>query len=62
MKTKSKQLDWYNNELVKDQLELEKEKNDFIKEIKKLKKEDLLKPKTKKLTFWQKLRKIILGY
>jgi hypothetical protein len=61
MRTKLKQLDWYNNELKKDQLELDKEKNDFINEIKKIKKEDLIKPKPKKLTFWQKLKKIILG-
>ena len=61
MRTKSERLDWYNNELRKDQLELDKEKNDFIKEIKKIKKEDLIKPKPKKLTFRQKLKKIILG-
>ena len=61
MRTKSERLDWYNNELRKDQLELDKEKNDFIKEIKKIKKEDLIIPKPKKLTFWQKLKKIILG-
>lgn len=61
MKTKSKQLDWYNNELVKDRLELDKEKNDFINEIKQLKKEDIIISKPKKLTFWQKLKKIILG-
>jgi len=61
MRTKSERLDWYNNELRKDQLELDKEKNDFIKEIKKIKKEDLIKTKPKKLTFWQKLKKIILG-
>jgi hypothetical protein len=61
MKTKSKQLDWYNNELTKDQIELNKEKNDFISQIKSLKKEDIIK-QPKKLTFWQKLKKIILGY
>ncbi len=61
MRTKSERLDWYNNELRKDQLELDKEKNDFIKEIKKIKKEDLITTKPKKLTFWQKLKKIILG-
>ena len=61
MKTKSKQLDWYNNELTKDQIELKKEKNDFISQIKSLKKEDIIK-QPKKLTFWQKLKKIIFGY
>ena len=45
MKTKSKQLDWYNNELTKDQIELNKEKNDFISQIKSLKKEDIIKYK-----------------
>lgn len=60
MRTKSRQLDWYNNEITKDQIELKKEKFDFINQIKKIKKEDIIKP-NKKLTFWQKLKKIILG-
>lgn len=61
MKTKSQQVDWFQNEIRKDQVELDREKNNLINQIKKLKKEDIVKPKTKKLTFWQKLKKIILG-
>lgn len=61
MRTKSERLDWYNNELKKDQDALNKEKIEFINQITKFKKEDILNPKPKKLTFWQKLKKIILG-
>lgn len=61
MKTKSQQVDWFQNEIRKDQVELDREKNNLINQIKKLNKEDIIKPKTKKLTFWQKLKKIILG-
>ena len=61
MRTKSEQLDWYNNELKKDQESLNKEKIEFINQITKFKKEELINPKPKKLTFWQKLKKIILG-
>ena len=61
MKTKSQQVDWFQNEIRKDQVELDREKTNLINQIKKLNKEDIIKPKTKKLTFWQKLKKIILG-
>jgi len=59
MKTKSKQLEWLQNEISKDNIEINKDKEIFIKEIKKYKKEDFFV--TKKLTFWQKIKKIILG-
>ena len=38
---------WFQNETEKDKVTLENEKNNFIEEIKKLKKEDLL-PKVEK--------------
>jgi hypothetical protein len=56
------QLDWLKNEIEKDNLTLQNEKLKLIKEIKKIKKEDLL-PKveeTKKLTIWEKLKKVII--
>lgn len=57
---KEKMLNWLENEKNKDRLELLREKNKFIQEIKKNKKEDFFKP-TKKLTLWQKIKIMILG-
>ena len=53
-------LQWLNSEKAKDKKELEKEKENFIKQIKKFKKEDFF-PKPKKLTLWQKIKILILG-
>lgn len=51
----SKQLDWFQKELMKDKNELEKEKEDFIKQIKQLKKEDIV-PKVEKLSLWKRIK------
>ncbi len=53
-------LNWLSSEKNKDQRQLEKEKELFIKQIKKLKKEDFF-PKPKKLTLWQKIKILISG-
>jgi hypothetical protein len=45
----------------KDRRELENEKNSLINDIKKIKKEDILPPPPKKLTLWQKLKRVLLG-
>ena len=42
MKNKSEQLDWLEKEILKDKKELDFEKNKFIQQIKKLKKEEAL--------------------
>ncbi len=55
-----KVLNWLTSERNKDQRELEREKNIFIEQIKKIKKDDLF-PKPKKLTLWQKIKILILG-
>lgn len=63
MKKKSDQLKWLETQIKKDKSELETEKLNIIKNIKKLKKEDLL-PKVdapKKLTLWQKIKRVLLG-
>ena len=56
MKNKSlqQQLDWLEREKEKDELMVNREKNQLISQIKKIKKEDVLPPKPKKLTLWQK--------
>jgi hypothetical protein len=64
MKNKLELIDWLEKERNKDQLELDVEKNNFINEIKKLKKTDLIKkeePKEVKLTLWQRLKKVLMG-
>lgn len=53
-------LNWLTSEKNKDSRELEREKEKFIQQIKKLNKEDIF-PKPKKLTLWQKLKILILG-
>lgn len=63
MKKKSEQqLDWLMREMNKDKIELEKEKNDLINKIKKMKKEDLLPKKPEKLSLWKRLKMILMGY
>jgi hypothetical protein len=53
-------LQWLNSEKAKDKKELEREKQNFIRQIKKLNKEDIF-PKPKKLSLWQKIKILILG-
>lgn len=63
MKKKSEQqLDWLMREMNKDKIELEKEKNDLINKIKKIKKEDLLPKKPEKLSLWKRLKMMLMGY
>jgi hypothetical protein len=61
MKTKSEQLEWLKSKVESDKKELEKEKNEFINQIKKYKKEEILPEKPKKLTLWQRIKKVLMG-
>ena len=61
MTKKSNQLEWLQNEITKDSISLNKEKEEFIKSIKKYKKEDILPEKPKKLTIWQRIMKVLAG-
>lgn len=63
MKKNSDQLKWLETQMKKDEQELEREKKEFINNLKKLKKEDIL-PKIeepKKLTLWQKIKRVLMG-
>lgn len=60
-KNNSTQTKWLEKEILKDQIELRKEKNDLINQIKKMKKEDLLPQKPKKLTLWERIKKVLMG-
>lgn len=56
---KQKILNWYNNEIQKDKIELDIEKNDFIKKIKRIDKNEVVNEKPKKLTLWERIRKVL---
>jgi len=64
MKTESQEkvLNWYSKEINKDKKELDKIKNDFIKDIKNIKKDTIFKEVvTKKLTLWERIKKVLTG-
>lgn len=60
-KKKSKQLEWLTNEVIKDELSLKNEKNIFINEIKKHRKEEIIQIKPKKLSIWQRILKVLMS-
>jgi len=59
-----KLLNWLDKEKLRDNKELEKNKYDFINQIKGLNKEDIfLKQRVEtKLTLWQRIRRTIWGH
>jgi hypothetical protein len=57
---KEKNIEWLKNEILLDQQQLEREKKQFIQQIKKYKREEIL-PKEEKQTLWKRLKKIIMG-
>jgi hypothetical protein len=57
----SKELEKLNREEVKNFIDLENEKEKFINEITKFKKEDILPKLPKKLTLWQRMKKVLMG-
>jgi hypothetical protein len=64
MKTESQEkvLKWYSQEINKDKKELDKIKNDFIKDIKNIKKDTIFKEVvTEKLTLWKRIKKVLTG-
>jgi len=61
MDRSQKLLDWLNKESRKDQIQIEKDKEKFILEIKKYSKKDFF-PEPKKLTLWQKIKMVIWGH
>jgi len=62
MKDTEKILNWYNKELEKDKVEIDKLKRDFIKGIKNVDKNQMFtNPKEVKLTLWQRLKKVLMG-
>jgi hypothetical protein len=60
-KKKSKVINWFESEIEKDKNELDREKQELIDGITKLKKEDILPKKPKKLTLWERIIKVLMG-
>ena len=59
--TKEEQaITWLKSEIEKDKFDLEKEKKRFIESIKELEVNQIVEPK-KKLTLWEKIKKVILA-
>lgn len=59
MKNNEMKIQWLQNEARKDEEDLEREKLEFISEIKKLNKESLIPVKPKKLTLWQRIKMVL---
>lgn len=53
-------LNWFNSEKLKDQRELDREKEKIVKQIKGIKKDELF-PKPIKLSLWKRIKIILLG-
>lgn len=59
-----KLLNWLDKEKLRDTKELEKNKHDFISQIKGLKKEEIFHKQIveTKLTLWERIRRTIWGH
>lgn len=55
-------LNWYQNEVIKDQSEIRKYKNQMIDELKKTNKEKIFYKEKIKLTLWQRIKKVLMGF
>jgi hypothetical protein len=55
-----KNIEWLKNEILLDQQQLEREKTQFIRQIKNFKREEIL-PKEEKQTLWKRFKKVIMG-
>ena len=53
-------LNWFNSEKLKDKRELDRQKEKIVREIKKIKKDELF-PKPVKLSLWKRIKIILLG-
>lgn len=53
-------LSWLNSEKLKDQRELDREKEKIVRQIKGMKKENLF-PKPVKISLWKRIKILLLG-
>jgi hypothetical protein len=56
---KQKILNWYHTETKKDKIELDKEKLEFINQIKNINKSKIINETPKKLTLWERVLKVL---
>jgi hypothetical protein len=56
-----KQVKLLENDRIKINVELEREKEQLINQLKNLKKEDLLPKKPEKQSVWKKILKVLMG-
>jgi hypothetical protein len=62
MMNENKILSWYQKEIHKDNIELEKSKSDIVNSIKTVDKTHIFKtPEEVKLTLWQRVKKVLMG-
>jgi len=64
MRNNLKQIAWLQSQINKDKSELEREKSEFIRKIKQVKKEVIIPQKIeqpKKLTLWERIKKVLMG-
>jgi hypothetical protein len=54
-------LDWYQKEIDKDKIDLESNKNTYIKSIKSIDKDKIFKKEIKKISIWKRLLKVLTG-
>lgn len=59
--SKIKLQKWLENEIEKDNIELELEKKKIIENIKSMKKEDIFKTKKEKQSLWMRIKKVLMG-
>lgn len=60
MERKQQLLNWLKNEKTKDRVEVDKEKEKFINQLKGLNKKDLF-VEEKNISLWQKIKILLLG-
>jgi hypothetical protein len=63
MNRKISSLNWLKKEISKDNLEIEREKNKTINEIKRSNLKEMIRPKEVKtnLTLWERIIKVLFG-
>lgn len=60
-KNNTKNLMWLEKEKIKDDVRLMNDKDKLINQIKQLGKDNILPKPPKKITLWQKIKRILLG-
>ena len=56
-----KALNWFQSEIEKDKVDLEREKLNFINSIKTKNKEEIIPQPPKKLSLWKRIMKVLIG-